>query len=359
MQRLDTAPDGHGLTRRTATGRGSNGRAPGALRVVALGGGTGLPLVLRGLKRVLFSEAGPAGLAPDGDRLTAVVTVADDGGSSGRLRQAYRVLPPGDIRNCLLALSSAQSAMAPLFEFRFGGTGEVAGHSLGNLILSALSHMEGDFCEAVEQASRLLGVRGRILPATLAEVTLRAEFDDGSSVEGESRIPAARQRIRRVRLQPASARVLPEAAAAIEAADIVVLGPGSLYTSLIPILLIDGVVDALMHARGRIVLVMNLMTQPGETDDFTAVDHVLAIRRHVPRIPIHDVLLNSAPIPPGLLRRYSADKAQPVAPDLELLRALGFRAIERDLLGDDDCVRHDPDRLAGAVVQAVTNREAQ
>jgi uncharacterized cofD-like protein len=269
------------------------------------------------------------------------------------------VLPPGDIRNCLLALSSAQSSMAPLFEFRFGGTGEVAGHSLGNLILSALSHMEGDFCEAVEQASRMLAVRGKILPATLAEITLKAEFDDGTSVEGESRIPAARRHIRRVRLQPAGARVLPEAAAAIEAADVVVLGPGSLYTSLIPILLVDGVVDALIHARGRIVLVMNLMTETGETDDFTAVDHVMAIRRHAPGMPIHDVLLNNAPIPPGLLQRYSADKALPVAPDLELLRALGFRPLEHDLLGDDDCVRHDPDKLARAVVHAVTNREAQ
>ncbi len=344
---------------RTPAGPTSLAVAARRLRAVALGGGTGLPLVLRGLKRSMFGEASSSMLARDGDRLTAIVTVADDGGSSGRLRQAYRMLPPGDIRNCLLALSNAQSALAPLFNFRFAGQGEIGGHSLGNLILSALSDLQGDFCGAVEQAGRLLGIRGRILPVTLDQVRLEAEFDDGSSVEGESRIAGVRGRIRRVRLRPQGARVLPEAAAAIEAADIVVIGPGSLHTSLIPILLVGGVADAVARCGGRVVLAMNLMTEPGETDDYTAVDHVLAIRRHAPRLRIDDVVINTAPIPQSLLRRYSAERAVPVAPDGEILRALGYRAVERDLLSSDENVRHDPEKLTQALLQAAINREGQ
>jgi len=326
-------------------------------RVVALGGGTGLPVLLSGLKDALFSARDRIGWAKR-DRLTAVVTVADDGGSSGRLRETYRMLPPGDIRNCLLALSSGQSMLTPLFNFRFGGTHDVGGHSLGNLILSALTELENDFCEAVEHAGRMLGIRGRILPATLAQIAVTADFEDGSSVEGESRIASARRRIRRVRLQPAGARVLPEAAAAIAAADVIAIGPGSLYTSLIPILLVDGLVDAIAHSKGRVVLVMNLMTEPGETEGYTAVDHVLAIRRHAPKLRIDDVLLNSTPIPSTSLARYSAEGAQTVVGDRELLRALGHHPLERDLLAADRKVRHDPGKLAQAVIEAAIKREA-
>src|SRR2546422_2485829 len=225
--------------------------APGP-RIVALGGGTGLPVLLGGLKEALFPHDRLASARRD--RLTAIVTVADDGGSSGRLRETYRMLPPGDIRNCLLALSSGRSMLAPLFNFRFSGTQDVGGHSLGNLILSALTELENDFCEAVEHAGRMLGTCGRILPATLAEVTVTAQFEDGSSVVGESRIAVRRQHIRRVRLHPAGARVLPDAAAAIEAADVIAIAPGSLYTSLIPILLVEGVVEAISRARGRALL---------------------------------------------------------------------------------------------------------
>lgn len=332
------------------------GRPP--FRVVALGGGTGLPAVLRGLKHRLFPEP-DRWLGPrDRGRLTAIVTVADDGGSSGRLRHTYRILPPGDIRNCLLALSSTHSTMSRLFTFRFGGNGEVGGHSLGNLILSALCHLEGDFCEAVEQAGRMLAIRGRILPVTLAEVNLKAEFEDGSTVEGESQIPMARRQIRRVRLSPGDASILPEAAAALEEADVIVIGPGSLYTSLISILLVDGVADAIARSSGRVVLVMNLMTEPGETDNYTAVDHVLAIRRHAPRVRVDEVLLNTAAIPGPLLHRYSADHAVPVNPDQEILRALGYRVLERDLLGHDEKVRHDADKLAHALLEAAMNKEA-
>ena len=330
--------------------------APPAPRVVALGGGTGLPVLLTGLKEALFP---PHERLPRRDRLTAIVTVADDGGSSGRLRETYRMLPPGDIRNCLLALSSGRSMLTPLFNFRFSGNRDVGGHSLGNLILSALNQMENDFCEAVEHAGRLLGICGRILPATLAEVTVAAEFEDGSSVTGESKIANRRQPIRRVHLQPAGARVLPEAAAAIEAADVIAIGPGSLYTSLIPILLIEGLTEAIARASARVVLVMNLMTEPGETEAYTAIDHLLAIRRHAPKIRIDDVLMNTTPIAPALLARYSAAGAAPVTIDREILRALGFRPLERDLLRADHKIRHDPGKLAHAVIESVVNRETK
>jgi uncharacterized cofD-like protein len=335
------------------------GDAARTIRVVALGGGTGLPMLLRGLKGLMFPDHDPGAWSRGRDRLTAVVTVADDGGSSGRLRRAYRVLPPGDVRNCLLALSSSQSMMTPLFSFRFKGNNDVGGHSLGNLILSALSHLQGDFCEAVEQAGRMLGACGRILPATLSQISLTAEFDDGSLIEGESRIPGVRRRIRRLQLHPKNARILPEAAAAIEAADVVVIGPGSLYTSLMPILLIDGVVDAIAHTRGRVALVMNLMTEPGETEGYTSVDHVVAIRRHAPRVPIHDLIVNTRPIGGPLSSRYSAQGAVPVAIDRQLLRALGYRLVERDLLGADGLVRHGPAKLALAVLEAALTKEEQ
>src|SRR5438034_4217401 len=211
-------------------------------RIVALGGGTGLPVLLGGLKEALFPRDRRASARRD--RLTAIVTVADDGGSSGRLRETYRMLPPGDIRNCLLALSSGRSMLAPLFNFRFSGSQDVGGHSLGNLILSALTEIENDFCEAVEHAGRLLGICGRILPATLADVRVTAEFEDGSSVTGESKIAVHRRHIRRIRLQPASARVLPEAAAAIAAADVIVNAPGSRDTTASPIVLGEGFVGA-------------------------------------------------------------------------------------------------------------------
>ncbi len=260
-------------------------------RIVALGGGTGLPVLLGGLKEALFPHDRLASARRD--RLTAIVTVADDGGSSGRLRETYRMLPPGDIRNCLLALSSGRSMLAPLFNFRFSGSQDVGGHSLGNLILSALTEIENDFCEAVEHAGRLLGICGRILPATLADVRVTAEFEDGSSVAGESKIAVRRRHIRRVRLQPAGARVLPEAA------------------------------------------------------------------RHAPKIRIDDVLLNTTPITPALLARYSAAGAVPITIDREILQALGYRPYERDLLRADHQIRHDPGKLAHAVIETVANREAK
>ena len=325
--------------------------APTRPRVVALGGGTGLPTLLRGLRTAMFSPGAQPASERDRACLTAIVTVADDGGSSGRLRQAYAVPSPGDVRNCLLALAEGQSAMAAIFGFRFDGTSDVGGHSLGNLILTALTRMNSGFLEALEQGGEILGIQGRVLPATLTNVILHAEFADGTEVQGESRIAVARRLIRRVSLRPARARALPEACEAIQAADLIVVGPGSLYTSLIATLLVDDLAEALAHARGRIALVMNLMTEPGETDGYTAADHLVAIRRHVRHLPIHYLLLNAAPIAESAVAYYGLRGAAPVAPDVELLRALGSVPVMRDLLGTGLTVRHDPHKLAGALLE--------
>jgi uncharacterized cofD-like protein len=318
--------------------------------VVALGGGTGLPVLLRGLKAVLFPGGGRAVTARDHERVTAIVTVADDGGSSGRLRQAYGVLAPGDIRNCLLALSGGDPSLAAIFGYRFDGDGEVAGHSLGNLILTALSALESGFPKAVERANEILATLGRVLPATGDDVTLLAEFADGSTLAGESRIASVGRPIRRVQLRPEGARALPRAREAIAAADVVAIGPGSLYTSLIPILLIEELAEAIAASRARVVLVMNLMTEPAETDGYSAADFVLAIRRHAPRVPIHDVLLNMTPFPGELLDRYAAEGVRPVAASAESLRALGCRPVAGELLGSGPMIRHEPHKLARAVL---------
>jgi len=306
--------------------------------------------VLRGLKQTLFPSEWLKVPRRGRDRLTAIVTVADDGGSSGRLRSAYGLLAPGDIRNCLVALAEDRR-LATMFDYRFDGGDGVAGHSLGNLILAALCRLEDRFPAAVQRAGEILGIRGRVLPATATNVHLVAELADGRTVPGESRIAAARGRIARIRLVPDDAVALPEARRAIAASDLVVIGPGSLYTSLIPVLLLRDLSDAIARSGARVALVMNLMTEPGETDGARVHDHVLAIRRHAPRMPIHDVLVNSAPIPSRLTERYAAEGAVPIAPDVHALHALGCRAVRADLLAPGHLVRHDPDKLARAVLE--------
>jgi uncharacterized cofD-like protein len=320
------------------------------LRIVALGGGTGLPIVLEGLKHELFAD-GAGHSDHERDRLTAIVTVADDGGSSGRLRQAYGVLPPGDIRNCLLALADGDSTLSALFRYRFDGGHEVGGHSLGNLILTALSQLEQDFAKAIERGSEILASRGRVYPSTTEDVRLRAELIDGSWVEGESRIASVPRTIRKVSLEPQDPQPFERAVEATLNADLVVLGPGSLYTSLIPVLLVKDLTNAIRRSGARVVLVMNLTTEPGETDGYTAVDHLLAIRRHAPEVPIHDVLLNSEPIPQDLVDAYAASRAIIVPPDVDLLRALGHRPVMRDLLGSGAKIRHDPRKLAATLLE--------
>jgi uncharacterized cofD-like protein len=321
------------------------------LRVVAMGGGTGLPMVLRGLKQALF-PTGPAWAhTNDPQRLTAIVTVADDGGSSGRLRREQGVLPPGDVRNCLLALSDGNPLMARLFDFRFDGQGAAAGHSLGNLILTALSRIGKRFDEAVEQGGKILTIRGQVFPSSLDDITLRAEFADGSSVEGESKIAQHRRPIHRVSLEPANASAVPQALSALEAADLIVIGPGSLYTSLIPILLVKNIADGIARSRARVVLVANLMTEPGETDGYTAMDHLEAIGRHAPQIRIHDVLLNTEPIPKDLAEKYAVEGAVPVSATPDAIRAAGCRPAEVPLLASGPKIRHDPTKLAHALIE--------
>jgi uncharacterized cofD-like protein len=315
-------------------------------RVVALGGGSGLPVVLRGLKRALFAN----GQAAAPESLTAIVTVADNGGSTGRLRRSYGIPAPGDLRNCLVALSDAPS-VARLFGVRFNGRGDVAGHSLGNLILAALHDLEGEFSRAVASAAELLEVRGRVVPCTTEPVNLAAEFDDGRIVEGESEIPMVRRRIRRLSLRPEAPPAHPAAKEAIAAADLIVLGPGSLYTSLLPVLLVDDLRLALAQSPARTVVVMNLMTETGETDGFSASRALRAIREHAPEVAIHDVLLNSALIPFERMMRYLAAGSAPIGYDLEAIRAFGCRPIERDLLSEGPLIRHDPEKLAQALLR--------
>ena len=320
-------------------------------RIVALGGGTGLPALLRGLKRAYFGTSPDAGSPVDRSLLTAIVTVADDGGSSGRLRRHYKVPPPGDIRSCLLALAEADSRVSAIFDFRFPGDTDVGGHSLGNLILTALGEIENDFHAGVEHGASLLGVRGQVLPATVEPVTLSAEFIDGSTADGESAITETGRLIRRLTLHPRDADALPAAVRAIETADAVVIAPGSLYTSLIAILLVEDIAGALARRRIPVILAMNLMTEPGETDGYTAVDHVLALRRHAPHVVIRDILLHAHPIPADAACDYASRGAFPVSPDRGLLAALGYRPIDRDLLATGSKVRHDPDKLAAAIIE--------
>lgn len=307
-------------------------------RVVGLGGGTGLATLLRGLKAHTAN-------------LTAVVTVADNGGSSGRLRAEMGVLPPGDVRMCLVALADTEPLMEKLFQFRFQGVGGgLTGHNFGNLFIAALTAITGDFEQAIKESSKVLAVQGQVLPSTLQNVVLRAELADGRVVTGESEIPLARGLIRRVALDPADPPGLPEALAAIEGADVVVLGPGSLYTSVIPNLLVGGVAEAVRRSPAVKVYVCNVMTQPGETEGYTVSDHVRAVLDHAGPGVIDYVLVNTQPVPANLLRKYQEQGAAPVAFDSERLADLGVTAVTADLASLTDLVRHDPEKLAQAIL---------
>jgi uncharacterized cofD-like protein len=316
------------------------------LRITALGGGTGLAAVLQGLRMLHFPQGVQDGA--DQERLTAIVTVADDGGSSGELRRGYNILAPGDIRNCLLALSDADPTLQELFNFRFDG--ELKGHSLGNLMLTALALLEKDFGRAVERAGKLLAVRGRVLPATLDDVQLAAEFTDGSTGIGESGITGAGRRIHRMSLRPRDIRATPQVLHAIAGSHLVVLGPGSLYTSLIPILLVKGIAEAIADSGARVVVVMNLMTEPGETDGYSAADVINALRDHAPELPIHTVLFNGTRPSAERLKRYAEKGSVPITADTVFIKALGCRALKSDLIGEGPMVRHEPCKLARALL---------
>jgi uncharacterized cofD-like protein len=317
-------------------------RAP--VRIVAFGGGTGLSTLLRGLKQHIARRKPPMRL-PIAD-LAAVVTVTDDGGSSGRLRREYRILPPGDIRNCLVALSQDETLLGRLFQYRFPAGRGLGGHSFGNLFLTALTNVTGDFTEAVRLSSAVLSIRGRIFPSTPANVTLRARLADGRVVAGETEISRSRRPIRRVWLEPPRAHALPEVLEAIRDADLLLVGPGSLYTSLIPSLLVEGIAPAIRRTSAVRVYVANLMTQPGETLGYSAADHVAAIYEHVGPGLFDWAVANSAPVSPRLLRRYRAEGAGAVRFDRARLERLGLRCLAGELVEEDGVARHDPRKLA-------------
>ena len=319
---------------------------PGArgLRVVALGGGTGLAALLSGLKVHVGRGI---------DDLAAVVAVSDDGGSSGRLRRDFGVPPPGDIRNCLAALADDTDLLTRLFQFRFSGGAGLAGHSFGNLFLAALTELTGDFPQAILTAERILSVRGRILPATLASVHLRGHGVSGRTFEGESLIGRAHERLARIEMVPAEPPAFGPALAAIRDADLVILGPGSLFTSIVPNLLIPEIAGALAATAAPIVLVLNLMTQPGETRGLSGGDHLEALEAHLGRGILDAVLHHAGTLPEERLAPYRAEGAEPVLLGPRDGAAHGVRAIGDDLLLAEGLVRHDPLRLARAVVETL------
>lgn len=308
-------------------------------KMVAVGGGTGLSTLLRGLKDYTSN-------------LTAIVTVADDGGSSGRLRRELGVLPPGDLRNCIAAMADAEPLMTNLFQYRFTEGSELAGHSFGNLFIVAMSEVTGSFEEAIRHTSRVLAVRGQILPSTLANVTLYARTEDERTISGESNISSARSPLQEVYLQPADVQAYPEAIRAILDADLVVVGPGSLFTSVLPNLLVEGIGRALLVSKATKVYICNVATQPGETDAFTVADHLATLERHVGKSLFHFVLANSNPRPVHLV---SNRLSQPVPISEGPLD--GARLVLADVVSDDNTYHHDAKKLAAAVMRLYYERD--
>src|SRR5467141_1473601 len=316
-------------------------------RVVALGGGTGLSTLLRGLKEHVIRRTDEHASAerPIAD-LAAIVTVTDDGGSSGRLRRENRILPPGDIRNCMVALSKDEALLGRLFQYRFHAGRGLIGHNFGNLFLAALTHVTGDFTEAIRVSSKVLAIRGRIFPSTLSNVHLVATLENGRTVHGETRITASRAPIKRIRLSSRRVRPLPLVMDAIKHADLILLGPGSLYTSILPNLLIPEIASAIAKSKAPRVYVANLMTQPGETSGYALADHLRAIQRHTPASLIDWVVANRGSVSPEVARRYRAQGAEPVAVDIPDLQKLGYRVVLDNLLEEHGVIRHNSKRLA-------------
>lgn len=315
--------------------------ATNGLRLTAIGGGTGLAVLLRGLKHAVGSRV---------DALTAVVTVADDGGSSGRLRRAFGVLPPGDIRNCIVALADDEDLLARLFQYRFPDGDGLTGHSFGNLFLTALAGVTGDFYRAVQTAESVLSVRGRILPATLTDVRLRAAGRSGRIYEGESEVGSSGEQLTQLAMAPPDAVAFSPAVEALRSADLIVLGPGSLYTSILPNLLIPGIRRAIRESRAQVVLIMNLMTQPGETGHMDAVEHMRALVEHAGNDLIDAVLVNAAEPSDQQLAPYLDAGAAMVDTERSQIDELGATVVATDLLAEGPLIRHDPDKLRRAVL---------
>ena len=334
------------------------------LNIVSIGGGTGLSTLLSGLKGFVGKEPHleEEALADRIEKLTAVVTVTDDGGSSGRLREEFQILPPGDIRNCMVALAEDEHLLTRLFQYRFESDGDLSGHSFGNLFLAALAGVTGDFLEALKMTSEVLAIKGRIFPSTVEDVALVAELEDGRVLRGETAIAASRARVRRLRLSCTPCRPLPETLEALREADIITIGPGSLYTSLIPNLLVEDIVDTMRESEALKIYVCNVMTQPGETEGFSVEDHLRVLFEYSPQLKLDYVVVNSAPITPALREKYLADgsvqvefesepatlldRSPQVVSSFDRKAASRFQIISGDLVNEDDVIRHDPHKLA-------------
>lgn len=331
------------------------------LRVVAMGGGTGLSTLLKGLKRYVRPPGQSAAAEPAAiGELSAVVTVTDDGGSSGRLRREFNILPPGDIRNCIVALSEDEALLSRLFQYRFPSGQGLEGHNLGNLFVAALTAITGDFAEAVKLSSEVLATRGHIYPATTANVVLEALMDDGSCVQGETRITASPERIVDLHMVPADPQPLPQALDAIASADLITIGPGSLFTSLIPNLLVHGIPQAVAGSRAVKVFVCNLMTEANESLGLSAADHIKAIYKHSAGHRIFDcALLNRTPVSQALKAKYALEGAALIVNDLDEIEKLGVRPIEGDYLDETaEVARHTTDRVARDLLALAAGRIA-
>ena len=320
------------------------------LRVVAIGGGTGLSTLLRGLRRHVAPHGAATNKPSPISDLTAIVGVTDDGGSSGRLRKDFNMQAPGDLRNCMVALSEEEDLLAQLFDHRFRSGDALEGHCFGNLFVAALTELTGDFAHAIQFSSKILAARGRIYPATTSNATLTARMCDGSLVRGETEINASPLRIAELMLDPPDAESLPETLEAIRQADLITIGPGSLYTSLITNLLVKDIPAALASARGVRVYICNLMTEANESSGMTASEHIERIYEHA-RAPIFDyALVNTAPFSASTLANYAAEGATPIEADIARIEALGVRCIAGDFAIEDGYVRHAANRVSDALL---------
>src|SRR5699024_4078480 len=303
-------------------------------RLVIIGGGTGMPVLLRGLKNFPV-------------QLAALVTVADDGGSSGKLRNEMSIPAPGDIRNVIAALSDVEPMLIQLFQHRFSIGNGLSGHSLGNMLLAAMTSVTGDFYTGIKEISRVLNVKGNIYPISNESISLHAEMDDGEIIVGESNIPRAKKKIKRVFLKPDDIRPLPNAVEAIANADVVIISPGSLYTSILPNIIIPGIIDVMKDTQAKIVYVCNVMTQEGKTTGYTASDHVQAIDEHLGQRIVDSIVVHNEPIRKKVRDRYAKENAQPVEYDKERLLDMGLQIIEGDIIDDTSAVlRHDTEKIS-------------
>lgn len=309
-------------------------------RIVVMGGGTGLSVMLRGLKEKPLD-------------ITAIVTVADDGGSSGILRSELQMPPPGDIRNVLTALADVEPLLSDILKYRFSTGSGLAGHSLGNLILAAMTDMHGDFVTAVKEMSRVFVVRGQVLPAAGEAVILHAEMEDGSIVTGESKIPEAGGRIKRISLEPKNVEPLPEALEAIQQADAILIGPGSLYTSILPNLLVPKLAEAIVASEAIKIFVCNVMTQPGETDNYSVNDHLQAVYDHIGLHLFDYVIVNDGEIPLQVQDKYAEKGSKPVLLDRDEVESHGYKLIADNLVLFRTYLRHDADKLSNHIFQLV------